>query len=70
MPAPIVGTQDDGGGYGATFDALNTWELDVHWNSMADAEATLELATQLPVASFDSIFPCARAAAASHSRGS
>ena len=25
--APIVGTQDDGGGYGATFDALNIWEL-------------------------------------------
>jgi hypothetical protein len=58
VPAPIVGTQDDGGGYGATFDALNIWELDVHWNSKADAEATLELATQLPVASFDSDFPC------------
>ena len=29
VPAPIVGTQDDGGGYGATFDALNIWEFDV-----------------------------------------
>ena len=56
-PAPIVGTQDDGGGYGATFDALNIWELNVKWN--ATPEATLNLATQLPVASFDSIFPCA-----------
>jgi len=56
-PAPIVGTQDDGGGYGATFDALNIWDLDVHWN--VTPIASLELATQLPVASFDSIFPCA-----------
>ena len=56
---PIVGTQDDGGGYGGTFDALNIWELDVHWNAAAGEEATLELATQLPVAPFDSIFPCA-----------
>ena len=32
-PIPIVGTQDDGGGYGATFDALNIWELDVNWRS-------------------------------------
>jgi hypothetical protein len=56
---PIVGTQDDGFPYGATFDALNIWELEVHWNSKADPEATLELATQLPVAAFDSVFPCA-----------
>jgi len=28
-PAPLVGTQDDGASYGATFDALNIWELDV-----------------------------------------
>jgi hypothetical protein len=54
---PIVGTQDDGGGYGATFDALNIWELNVKWRSTP--AASLALATQLPVASFDSIFPCA-----------
>jgi hypothetical protein len=57
VAAPIVGTQDDGGGYGATFDALNIWELSVKWN--ATPEASLVLATQLPVAAFDSIFPCA-----------
>src|SRR5437762_9845017 len=56
-PAPLVGTQDDGASYGATFDALNIWELDVHWNS--PATASLELATQLPTAAFDSISPCA-----------
>ena len=54
---PIVGTQDDGGGYGATFDALNIWELRIMWN--ANPEASLTLAAQLPVAAFDSIFPCA-----------
>jgi hypothetical protein len=56
-PAPIVGTQDDNASYGATFDALNIWELSVQWNT--DPEASIVLKTQLPVASFDSIFPCA-----------
>jgi hypothetical protein len=56
-PAPIVGTQDDGGGYGATFDALNIWELSVKWRSTPVASLTLK--AQLPVAAFDSIFPCA-----------
>jgi len=54
---PVVGTQDDGGPYGATSDALNVWELRIKWN--ATPTASLKLATQLPVASFDSIFPCA-----------
>src|SRR5437870_80232 len=56
-PAPIIGTQDDGGPYGATFDALNIWELNVKWQ--ANPVASITLKTQLPVASFDSIFPCA-----------
>jgi hypothetical protein len=54
---PVVGTQDDGGPYGATSDALNIWELRIKWNS--NPQASLTLAAQLPVASFDSIFPCA-----------
>jgi hypothetical protein len=54
---PLVGTQDDGGGYGGTFDALNIWDFRVKWRSTP--VATLSLAAQLPVASFDSIFPCA-----------
>jgi hypothetical protein len=57
VAAPIVGTQDDGGGYGATFDALNIFELSVKWK--ANPEASLSFAAQLPVAEFDSIFPCA-----------
>jgi hypothetical protein len=54
---PIVGTQDDGADYGATFDALNIWDLKVKWRSTPIA--SLDLNTQLPVAAFDSIFPCA-----------
>jgi hypothetical protein len=54
---PLVGTQDDGGGYGATFDALNLWDLTIKWRSTP--LASLSLAAQLPVASFDSVFPCA-----------
>jgi hypothetical protein len=57
VPIPLVGTQDDGAGYGATSDALNIWEFDVKWNSKA--ESSLVFAAQLPVAAFDSIFPCA-----------
>jgi hypothetical protein len=56
VPAPIVGTQDDGGPYGATFDALNVYDLSVNWKKLSTA--SLKLAAQLPVASFDSIFPC------------
>jgi hypothetical protein len=55
-PMVIVGTQDDGAGYGATFDALNIFEMNVQWNSTPTA--WFKLAAQLPVASFDSIFPC------------
>jgi hypothetical protein len=56
-PIPLVGTQDDGAGYGGTFDALNIWNLDVKWRSTPIA--SLVLAAQLPVAAFDSVFPCA-----------
>lgn len=56
-PAIIVGTQDDDGPYGAPFDAINVYELKVRWTSTPSA--SLELAKQLRVAEFDSIFPCA-----------
>jgi hypothetical protein len=54
---PLVGTQDGDASYGATFDALNIWDLYVKWRSTPFA--SLSLAEQLPTASFDSIFPCA-----------
>jgi len=53
---PIVGTQDAEAGYGATVDAVNIWDLKVKWRSTPTA--SLVRAAQLPVASFDSIFPC------------
>ena len=53
---PIVGTQDDGAPYGATFDALNVFDLSVKWRSTP--VASLALSTQLTVAAFDSVFPC------------
>lgn len=56
-PAPIIGTQDDDAPYGATFDALNIFEFDVLWNSKPVASFGLKV--QLPVAPFDSIYPCA-----------
>jgi hypothetical protein len=56
-PAPIVGTQDDDAAYGATVDALNIWEFNVTWGTAPTA--SIGLAAQLPVAEFDSIFPCA-----------
>jgi hypothetical protein len=53
---PILGTQDDDSDYGATFDAINIFDLYVKWRSTPIA--SLALNTQLPTASFDSIFPC------------
>lgn len=55
-PAPIIGTQDDGGPYGAPSDRINVWEFDVKWNSTPTASVHLE--TQLAVAPFDSVYPC------------
>ncbi len=56
-PIPVIGTQDDNADYGASFDALNIWELSIHWQ--ANPVASIALAAQLPVAPFDSIYPCA-----------
>jgi hypothetical protein len=54
---PIIGTQDDDGPYGATFDALNIWDLSIHWQ--ANPLASITFRRSMPVAAFDSIFPCA-----------
>ena len=47
---PIVGTQDDGGPYGATSDALNIWDLSIHWN--VKPQASIAFSGSLPVAAF------------------
>jgi hypothetical protein len=56
-PNYFVGTMDDGGPYGATFDGLNIFSFSVTWS--ANPSGTFGLTAQLPVAAFDSIFPCA-----------
>ncbi len=53
---PVIGTQDDGGPYGAPSDALNVWELSIKWQS--SPVAAIAFSGSLPVAAFDSIFPC------------
>jgi hypothetical protein len=55
-PNFFVGTQDDGGPYGAPFDAINVFQYSVTWG--AHPTATFVQSAQIPVAGFDSIFPC------------
>jgi hypothetical protein len=54
---PILGTQDPGAGYGAPFDALNIWDLKIHWQ--ANPVASIAFRGSFAVAPFDSVFPCA-----------
>ena len=53
---PIIGTQDDGGPYGATSDALNIWDLSIKWKKTP--KASLVFRGSFPAAPFDSVFPC------------
>jgi len=53
---PIMGIQDDGGPFGAPFDALNIWDLRIQWQTIP--QASLVFRTSLRVSPFDSIFPC------------
>jgi hypothetical protein len=56
-PGLFVGSMDDGAGRGAPFDGLNVFQYAVKWS--ANPSASFTLAAQLPVAQFDSLFPCA-----------
>jgi hypothetical protein len=53
---PIMGVQDDGGPFGATFDALNIWDLRIQWPTIP--LSSLVFRTSLRLSPFDSIFPC------------
>ena len=55
-PNYVVGTQDDQGPYGAPFDATNLFKFDVSWGPTPTA--TFTGPETLPVAEFDSIYPC------------
>jgi hypothetical protein len=56
-PQVILGTQDDGAGTGALFDALNVFHLRADFED--PGSSTFALVSQLPTAPFDSIYPCA-----------
>ena len=55
-PNYFVGTQDDEGPYGAPFDAINVWQYFVSWGPTP--VASFFQSAQVPVAEFDSDFPC------------
>jgi hypothetical protein len=56
-PNYFVGTMDSGAFYRAPFDGINVFAFSIVWN--AHPTGSFSLAAQLPVAAFDSIFPCA-----------
>jgi hypothetical protein len=55
-PNYFVGTMDDGAGRRAPFDGINVFQFSVTWGG--HPTGSFSLAAQLPVAPFDSIFPC------------
>lgn len=55
-PNFFVGTMDNGGPYGAPQDALMLWKFTADFATPANS--TFTLASTIPVAAFDSIFPC------------
>jgi hypothetical protein len=55
-PNYFVGTQDDQGPYGAPFDAINIFQFFVSWS--AHPTARFFQSAQIPVAEFDTAFPC------------
>jgi len=59
-PHYFIGTMDDGGPYGADQDAITVWEFDVDFD--VPANSTFTLAHRVPIAPYDTIFPCTGAA--------
>jgi hypothetical protein len=55
-PNYFVGSMDNGGPYGAPADALNVFEFKVDFTTPANS--TFIFKRQVPIASYDTIFPC------------
>lgn len=55
-PNFFVGSMDNGGPYGAPQDALTVWKF--HADFAVPVNSTFTLTNTLPVAAFDSIYPC------------
>ncbi|MGH3079934.1 MAG: hypothetical protein ACRDNH_02210, partial [Gaiellaceae bacterium] len=56
-PEYVVGSMDDDAGDHASFDALNMFHLNVDWSN--PAAATFSFVKHVPIAQFDTIYPCA-----------
>jgi hypothetical protein len=56
-PEYVVGSMDDDAGDHAPFDALNVFHLNVDWRN--PAAATFTFVKHVPIAEYDTIFPCA-----------
>ncbi len=55
-PNFFVGSMDNGGPYGAPQDALTLWKFSANFTD--PASSTFILANTIPIASYDTIFPC------------
>jgi hypothetical protein len=56
-PEYFVGSMDDGAGDHAPFDGLNVFQANVDWSN--PAAATFAFEKSVPIAAYDTIFPCA-----------
>jgi hypothetical protein len=56
-PEYFVGSMDDDAGDHAPFDALNVFQANVDWTN--PAAATFAFSKSVPIAEYDTIFPCA-----------
>ncbi|MEO8460256.1 MAG: hypothetical protein ABI451_06990 [Dokdonella sp.] len=56
-PEYLVGSMDDGGPYGATLDALSIWKFTVDF--VTPANSSMVLSAIVPIAPYDTVFPCA-----------
>jgi hypothetical protein len=61
-PSYWVGSMDLGGPYGAPQDALTFWRY--HADFVTPANSTFTLASTIPIAAYDTIFPCTPSARA------
>ncbi len=55
-PAYFVGTQDNGGPYGAPNDAINLWKFVIDYDTPGNSSFTLT--DVLPISPYDTIFTC------------
>lgn len=55
-PEYFVGSMDNGGPYSAPQDALTLWKFTTNWTT--PAASTFVLANTIPIAAYDTVYPC------------